>query len=71
MIVDKKKPIVTDTSVVSAQSDELFDEEPLLPDSPNVTIEEVELNPLEEVYSATRRVLEAVMDPDTPTQWTI
>lgn len=68
MIVDKKKPIVTDTPVVSAQSDELFDEEPLLPDSPNVTIEEVELNPLEEVYLATRRVLEAVMDPDTSTQ---
>ena len=40
----------------------------MLPDSPNVTIEEVELNPLEEVYAATRRVLEAVMDPDDSTQ---
>lgn len=68
MIVDKKKSIVTDTPVVAAQSDELFDDKPLLPDSPNVTIEKVGLNPLEEVYAATRRVLEAVMDPDDSTQ---
>lgn len=68
MIVDKNKLIVADTTDESAQPDKLFDEEPILPDNPNVTIEEVELNPLEEVYLATRRVLEGVVDPDNPTQ---
>ena len=68
MIVDKKKYPAVEIPEVKVQAGDIFDDEPLLPDDPNVTIEEVELNPLEEVYLATRRVLESVMDPDNPTQ---
>ena len=67
MIVDKKKTVLTEPTSLSVQSD-TFDEEPMLPDGPNVTIEEVEQNPLEEVYLAVRRTLEQVVDPDFPEQ---
>jgi hypothetical protein len=40
--------------------------QPALPEKRSVTIEEVENNPLEEVYQAVRRTLEGVMDPDSP-----
>ena len=68
MIVDKKKYPAVEMPEAKVQAGDIFDDEPLLPDDLNVTIEEVELNPLEEVYLATRRVLESVMDPDNPTQ---
>ncbi len=65
MIVDKHKQAVpSDKTEEVVQPTEIFDDEPLLPDDPNVTIEEVELNPLEQVYFAARRVLESVLDPD-------
>lgn len=68
MIVDKHKQAAPSdkTKEIVPQTD-IFEDEPLLPDKPNVTIEEVELNPLEQVYLATRRVLESIMDPDNPT----
>lgn len=39
-----------------------------IPDNENTTIEEVENNPLEDVYLAVRRTLESVEDPDVPGQ---
>lgn len=68
MIVDKKKPSIYKSPVIQTQLDGASDTIPPLPEDPNITIEEVQLNPLEEVYLATRRALASVMDPDNPTQ---
>lgn len=67
MIVDKNKHIVDEKSALHVVNP-TKENEPPLPDNPNVTIEEVEQNPLEEVYLATRRVLEAINDPDNQSQ---
>jgi len=68
MIVDKhKQNAPSDNIKEKVPSIDIFEDKPFLPESPNVTIEEVELNPLEQVYLATRRVLKSIMDPDEPT----
>lgn len=69
MIIDKyKKNEPVGEAELNTAIARTSENEPLLPDDKRVTIEEVENNPLEEVYLATRRVLESVMDPDNPTK---
>ena len=68
MIIDKNKQTKVELpSKLLIPGNPSYDE-PMIPENPNITIEQVELNPLEEVYLATRRVLDNVMDPDNPTQ---
>lgn len=53
MIVDKKK-------IKAIESPTSVEENPMLPDNDNTTLEEIEDNPLIEVYLAVRRVLESL-----------
>lgn len=68
MIIDKHKQTTTEeeeeklTTVVETGED--AGDNPFTPDNDSVTIEEVELNPLQETYLALRRVLESLEDPD-------
>lgn len=69
MIIDKYKQQSNEQSSDNqVQPTSLSEDKPMLPDKSNVTIEEVELNPLEETYYAVRRVLESLADPDYPDQ---
>lgn len=61
MIVDKKSKVAQqqeEEQKVVVQ--DITIDEPLQPGDDNVTIEDVELNPIEEIYRATRRVLESL-----------
>lgn len=67
MIVDKKLQKRPEQSVPIV-IDNLPEDLPILPDNDNVTIEEVEANPLEQIYYAVRRVLLSLhVNPDDET----
>lgn len=68
MIVDKHKRPASENPIHPMNLENIVENTPLLADDSVVTIEDVEQNPLEEVYLAARRVLESIMDPDNPDQ---
>lgn len=67
MIIDKYKQTSKEEeeqATTGVQTGDSAGENPFTPDDDSVTIEEVELNPLQETYLALRRVLESLEDPD-------
>jgi len=67
MIIDKHKQVAEEEeqkAVAVVDTGEDAGDNPFTPDDDSVTIEEVELNPLQEAYLALRRVLESLEDPD-------
>jgi len=67
MIIDKHKQVAEEEEqkvVAVIDTGEDASDNPFTPDDDSVTIEEVELNPLQEAYLALRRVLESLEDPD-------
>lgn len=68
MIVDKKNKLVHSEQSKQVVGNDLYEDLPMLPDDDNVTIEEVEANPLEQIYYAVRRVLESLhVNPEDDT----
>lgn len=68
MIIDKKQSKAQQENIDELINKRLSNDEPMLPNDSRVTIEEVELNPIEEIYRATRRVLETLhVDPNDDT----
>lgn len=65
MIIDKHKQKDEEEELVVASSSVTdAGDNPYTPDDDNTTLEEVELNALEQAYLATRRVLLSLYDPD-------
>lgn len=68
MIIDKNKQKVSQAEIDKAVMQALSDEDTSSAEKTTVTIEEVELNPLEESYKAVKRILEGLHeDPDDDT----
>lgn len=68
MIVDKKNKPASPEHSKQDVSPDLVPNTPMLPNNDSVTIEEVEENPLEQIYYAVRRVLESLhVNPDDNT----
>lgn len=68
MIVDKKSKTAEQQEEKVVLLSDVMTDEPLQPDDDNVTIEDVEFNPIEEMYRAVRRVLESLHeDPNDDT----
>lgn len=68
MIIDKKQKTAEEQITNDTRDSSPSPDLPMSPDDENVTIEEVQLNPLEQVYYATRRALREIhVNPDDDT----